>query len=252
MGNSKKSENMSEDGVWSKADKVLGFFGFGAGGCCLAIISIGLIPTFLSGILFILFAFAIGFRKMFLIYLFLFILIMAKYIYLSGFQIGNPNLDVRELLFVGFVFAFYGFSVRYIDLANAVEAIYPGQGESSLSGDPNAAGLAGQYPNPTVIGGRWYFIPIAILVGLALLLVIPLEIQNVRGDITSRRATRLILIVLGIFICWFVSVNIIKFVARWQMSSEQADVSIRSSIANELWRDQKRLEAYRYKRKQKR
>ena len=32
MGNSKKSENMSEDGVWSKADKVLGFFGFGAGG----------------------------------------------------------------------------------------------------------------------------------------------------------------------------------------------------------------------------
>ncbi|MDB4373147.1 hypothetical protein N9Z53_05145, partial [Mariniblastus sp.] len=88
--------------------------------------------------------------------------------------------------------------------------------------------------------------------GLALLLVIPLEIQNVRGDLMSRRATRLILIVLGIFICWFVSVNIIKFVARWQMKADQADVSIRSSIANELWRDQKRFEAYRYKRKRKR
>jgi hypothetical protein len=103
-----------------------------------------------------------------------------------------------------------------------------------------------------VRNGRWYFIPIAILIGLALLLIIPIEIQNVRGDLMTRRSTRLILIVLGVFICWFVSVNIIKFVARWQMKSDQADISIRSSIANELWRDQKRFEAYRYKQRRNR
>jgi len=243
MPNRTTSTDMGNNDGLSRSNRSLGFLGFGAGVCCLAIISIGLIPTFLSGLLFMLFALAIGFRQVFVIYLFLLLLIFAKFIYLPGFQLENPTLDFSEILFVGFVFAFYGFCVRYIDLANSIESIYPGHGESKRSGD-----LASRYPNPSISGGRWYFIPIAILVGLALLLVIPIEIQNVRGDLTSRRATRLILIVLGIFICWLVSVTIIKLVARWQMSPDQADVSIRSSIANELWRDQKRLEAYRNKR----
>ncbi|MGB1930052.1 MAG: hypothetical protein ACPIA2_12025 [Mariniblastus sp.] len=249
MENKNKSEDMYEKGGFSESNKALGIFGFGAGLSCLAIISIGQIPTFLSGLLFVLFALAIGFRKMFVIYLFLLLLVCARYIYLVGFQLEDATLNLREILFTIFVFAFYGFSVRYIDLANAIESIYPDQGESLGPRNSQATKLVTPYPNPTVTGGRWYFIPIAILLGLALLLFFPIEIQNVRGDLTSRRATRLILIVLGIFICWFVSINIIKFVARWQMSSAQADVSIRSNIANILWRDQKRLEAYRYRRK---
>ncbi|MDA7924994.1 hypothetical protein N9B60_06300 [Mariniblastus sp.] len=247
MNNTTTSGNQKKATGLSRSNRSLAFLGVGAGLCCLAIISVGLIPTFLSGILFMLFALAIGFRQMFLIYVFLFVLFFAKFVFLPGFNIANSTLGLSEILFVNLVFAFYGFSVRYIDLANAVESIYPALGEveqSSHSVSP--------YPNPQVGSGRWYFIPIAVLIGLALLLVIPLEIQNVRGDLMSRRATRLILIVLGIFICWFVSVNIIKFVARWQMKADQADVSIRSSIANELWRDQKRFEAYRYKRKRKR
>ena len=237
------NKDMSKNDGLSRSNRSLGFLGFGAGVCCLAIISVGLIPTVLSGLLFMLFALAIGFRQMFVIYLFLLLLVFAKYIYLPELQLVNPTLDFSEILFVGFVFAFYGFCVRYIDLANSIESIYSGSSESVSSEE-----LARPYPNATISGGRWYFIPIAILLGLALLLVIPIEIQNVRGDLTSRRATRLILIVLGIFICWFMSVTIIKFVARWRMSPHQADVSIRSSIANELWRDQRRLESYRNKR----
>jgi hypothetical protein len=241
------SENLETNVVFGDPSRAFVFLGVGAGICCLALISIGRIPTGIAGMLFMLFAIAIGFRQTLLIYLFLILLLVAKFIIMPEFEIANSTLGFSEILFVGFVFAFYGFSVRYIDLADAFEAIYPDQFNIE---QPKK--LDRRYPNPAVRNGRWYFIPIAILIGLALLLIIPIEIQNVRGDLMTRRSTRLILIVLGVFICWFVSVNIIKFVARWQMKSDQADISIRSSIANELWRDQKRFEAYRYKQRRNR
>ena len=52
MENKIKSEDMYEKGGFSESNKALGIFGFGAGLSCLAIISIGQIPTFFSGLLF--------------------------------------------------------------------------------------------------------------------------------------------------------------------------------------------------------
>ena len=96
------SENLDTNVVFGDPSRAFVFLGVGAGICCLALISIGRIPTGIAGMLFMLFAIAIGFRQTLLIYLFLIILLVAKFLIMPEFEIAKFHTWIQRDFVCGF------------------------------------------------------------------------------------------------------------------------------------------------------
>jgi hypothetical protein len=100
---------------------------------------------------------------------------------------------------------------------------------------------------PSLLGGRWWAIPLAVILA-SILVTIPLG-QPLRQLGIRTTTSRLIFLVLMLFFAWFVCRAIVGVFVRWRMKPEQADIQCRSLIASEFWKDTWAFEQRREKLK---
>lgn len=100
---------------------------------------------------------------------------------------------------------------------------------------------------PSLFGGRWWLIPVAIGSAFLLLEVFPVDGAAVQKYWIKPEPARLIFLIGALFLIWFVIRSFFMLVMRWKMDQDQAGVHIRSIYAKEFWREHRAIEARRAK-----
>jgi len=100
---------------------------------------------------------------------------------------------------------------------------------------------------PSLLGGRWWLIPIAVAAAFFLLEVFPVDRLAVRKYWIRPKPMRLMFLIGVLFLFWFVIRSFFMLVMRWKMDQDQAGVHVRSVFAKEFWREHRAIEARRAK-----
>ena len=104
---------------------------------------------------------------------------------------------------------------------------------------------------PSLFGGRWWLIPIAVAVAVVLLGMFPVDHTVVQKFWVQTKPMRLIFLIGTLFLVWFVARSLFMLIMRWKMDSDQAGVHTRAVIASEFWREHRAIESRRAKAMQK-
>ena len=100
---------------------------------------------------------------------------------------------------------------------------------------------------PSLLGGRWWLIPVAVGAAFILLEFFPVDRLAVRKYWIRPKPMRLIFLIGVLFLVWFVIRSLFMLIMRWKMDQDQAGVHIRSVFAKEFWREHRAIEARRAK-----
>ena len=213
--------------------------------------------TFSTMQLLMLFAlFCVGFlrQQAWAIYLMFGTFIVLNYFFVAPYlnpysasipQLGESRLDLRNLRYpdiaATLIFILLAAtSFRFLETSRFLKAFYP---NAKLGSKPKS-GIRFQFPS--LLGGRWWAIPLAIFLASTLLAFFPFKSQSFAYAV-SAEASRLIFLILFLFFAWFICRAAIGIFIRWGMKTEQADVHIRSLIAKEMWRETYPVEKRRAK-----
>jgi len=216
--------------------------GFGAallGLCAVQFQSFTLLHLFLMATLF---AAGIWGKRVWAIHLMLATYITLKYfIGKSYLEFENLRLTPEDLLTSLVLTLLAAACFRHLETSRLLHAFYPNAelGKSTLGKK--------KYEFPSLLGGRWWAIPVAIISAWILLSVVPSEGQLFAQLRLKPLASRLIFLTLFLFFAWFVCRAVIGIFIRWRMDPSQADVQCRSLIAKELWKDVFSIEQRRAK-----
>ncbi len=188
-----------------------------------------------------LFLIGIWFKAGWSIYLVIATLVLLRFAFAPYSPIQPVNLIWMDLLFAGVAIVFSGLCFRFLELAKFIRAFHPDLGK------PAMADRELRFAFPSMLGGRWWLIPVAVLGATALLFLIPHDGSSTRRYWITPPAARLIFITFFLFFFWFVCRSVIALLMRWRMEPEQADIQVRSMIAGEFWVDQFPVESRRLK-----
>lgn len=98
---------------------------------------------------------------------------------------------------------------------------------------------------PSLLGGRWWLIPVSVVSAILLLDFFPFDPTAVQKYWVKAKPMRLILLVGTLFLVWFVIRSLFMLIMRWKMDTDQAGVHTRSVIAKEFWREHRAIESRR-------
>lgn len=177
----------------------------------------------------------------FAIYLLIATVLILKFVLAPHNSIQLASVGWIDLLYALVVMTFAGLCFRYLELSKYIRTYYPAAGKSRADHQKT------KYRFPSLLGGRWWLIPIAVMAATVLLEVIPHDTSSTRRYWITPTGTRLIFLTFFLFFFWFVCRSVLGFAMRWRMEPEQADVQVRSMIANEFWNEQIPIEARRLK-----
>ena len=181
-------------------------------------------------------------RRSWLIYLMLGILIWLNYFVETPYmRFDSPGLSISDVVGALVMILLSAACFRFFETERFVQTFYPtiGLGEAPRSGI--------RFEFPSLLGGRWWAIPVAVFIAL-ILMTFPLG-QPLRQLGIRPTASRLIFLILLLFFTWFVCRAIIGIFIRWRMKPEQADIQCRSFVASELWKDTWAIERRRAKQR---
>lgn len=189
-----------------------------------------------------LFFISIWFQRGWAIYLLFATLLFFKFTDMSS----RPRslltaVDGWDVLFTVVAMSFAGCCFRYLELSRCVGAFYPDLPTSAEASQERG------FQFPSLIGGRWWLIPIAIGLAALLLWAFPTDPDSVRRYWITPTGSRMIFLGFFLFFTWFVCRSVVSIAIRRKMSPEQASVRARSMIANEFWREQQPIETVRAK-----
>ncbi|QEG24359.1 hypothetical protein [Mariniblastus fucicola] len=201
----------------------------------------GLYPMLMLSVLFI---GGVWSKRAWLIWMTIGILVFLTYFTArtySGLRSFRPDDVVKALTLMLFAAA----SLRFLESHRFRNAFYP---DAKIGKKPQS-GIRFEFPS--LLGGRWWAIPLALLLAALFLEWFPLERHPLRQFRIRPREARLIFITLMLFFAWFVCRSAIGMLVRWRMKPAQADVHCRSLVAKEFWRDISGFERRRAKLKSK-
>ena len=208
---------------------VLGVCAALLGMCAVQFESLSLLILVVLGVLF-----AIGMlkRQAWAIYVMLGMFLVLKYLLMADIFRGQLHrLRFPDLFFTLIVILLAAACFRFLESGRFLQTFYPNIeiGEKQKSGS--------RFQFPSLLGGRWWVIPLSIFLSAVLLAIFPARVQlfqdfRIRGEVS-----RLVFLTLFLFFGWFVCRAALGMFIRWRMDKRQADVHCRSLIAQELWRD---------------
>lgn len=151
------------------------------------------------------------------------------------------QLEMSDLAFTFLTLMFAGASLRFLEIDRYNLAYFSEFGANKeKQKDPIR-----RYP--TIFGGRWIGILIAIAIALFMIGLFPLDQNSVAKYWIKPRAMRVIFMFGALFLIWFVIKSLFSLVARLQMDSDQASILFRSIFANEYWKEHRGIESRREK-----
>lgn len=184
-------------------------------------------------------------KRAWLFYLLLGTLVSLKYFLVHpSVRSGLIRLQWSDVITALILLALAAACFRFLESNRFLSTFYPHEqfGEKPRSGI--------NFEFPSLFGGRWWVIPLAVIVAFLLLGVIPFERPpSLRQFKIKPLASRLIFLTLFLFFAWFICRALVGTIVRWRMKPNQADVHCRSLIAKELWKDTLAIERRRAKQK---
>lgn len=153
------------------------------------------------------------------------------FLFAPFFQYGLRFLSTADVFVVGIFLLFAAACFRYLETGRYSRTFYLDEalGEKALS--------QSKHQFPSLLGGRWWAVPVAVFVASILLSVIPYDIQMFPRARIKPFASRLIFLTLCLFFAWLVCRAVVGAWVRWRMDPEQADIQCRSLIAKEFWNE---------------
>ena len=188
------------------------------------------------------FAVGILMRRPWAIYLMFATFLALKYVLIHPFfksQFRNLHYSDPFLVFILVMLAAACF--RYLESSRFAQAFYP---HAKLG---EKRDLETRYEFPSLLGGRWWAIPLAIVLAATLMGTSRYQLGFLRQVGITFLASRVIFITLLLFFCWFICRAAVGTFIRWQMGTEQAEIQCRSLIAKEMWREVSPIERRRQK-----
>ena len=188
------------------------------------------------------FAIGIIWQRAWAIYLMLGTFIFLKYATdIPSINHASHRLRFGDLFLVLILILLTGACLKFLEIGRFSRSFYP---DVKLSEKPQR-GIRFEFPS--LLGGRWWVIPLATLLASTLLVAFPFDTQPVSPVGIEPLASRLIFLTLFLFFGWFVCRALLGILIRWRMDARQADVHCRSLVAKELWKDVYGIEARREK-----
>ena len=184
-------------------------------------------------------------KRAWIIWLLLGILVGLNYFTAHPFQqYHSRNLQMSDLVTALMLMALAAACFRFLETDRFISTFYP----SASFGEKPKPGVKFEFPS--LFGGRWWAIPLAIFLALVLLQAIPLDrTEFFRQFRIKPVASRVFFLVLFLFFAWYVCRAVVGTIVRWRMKPDQAEVHCRSLIASEFWKDAWAIERRREKNK---
>ena len=194
------------------------------------------------------FAVTIGLKRSWALYLLFGTLIFYKSSVVEPWDAhGLRTIGSLDVVFTFAAILFAGLCFRYLELSRVVEAFFPALPKSATKKDDlNAKADSASESFPSLLGGRWWLIPIAILFAIGLLQWFPYDGEGPRQWITAS-GKRIIHLTFFLFVSWFLCRTLLAMVLRWNLGPEQASIRSRSLIAKEFWNESYPIERKRGK-----
>lgn len=205
--------------------------------CAVQFESLSLLHLF---VLMVLFAIGILKQQAWAIYAMLGTFLFPKY-----FMMGQLlRIRLPDLILTLIVILFAAACFRFLESGRFLRTFYP----NVQIGEKRKSGTRFQFPS--MLGGRWWMIPVAIFLATMLLAIFPARVQLFRDIKIRGEVSRLVFLTLFLFFGWFLCRAALGMFIRWRMETRQADIHCRSLVAKEMWRDtysfakrQKKLQA---------
>ncbi len=159
------------------------------------------------------------------------------------FQYDQNVILASDLMFSLFVMAFAAACFRYLETRKYCLGVLSKFGWG-------AGAVKTKHANrefPSLLGGRWWLIPVSIAASFVLLGTYPLDTAAVQKYWIKPAPARLIVLFGVLFLAWFLIRSIFSLVMRWKMDEDQAAVHVRSVYAKEFWREHQAIESRRAK-----
>ena len=188
------------------------------------------------------FTVGIFWQRAWAIYLMLATFIFLKYATdVPGLSSAMYRLRFGDVFLVLILILLAGACFRFLAFSRFLRSFYP---DVKLAEKPQPK--VG-YEFPSLLGGRWWVIPLAVLLASTLLVAFPFDTQPMGTIRIKPPESRLIFLTLLLFFGWFICRALLGTLIRWRMEAHQADVHCRSLVAKELWKDVYPKEARREK-----
>lgn len=151
------------------------------------------------------------------------------------FRFQHRGLDFPDVIYTLLAMTFGCVCFRHAELSKYIRAFYPetdgGEGGGSI-----------KYQFPSLFGGRWWTIPIAVFLAVVLLGVFPMDRFSVNRYWIKPYASRTMFLFTFLFFTWMLLRSLFGVIRRWGMTKAQGDIHIRSIIANEFWWEHSAIE----------
>ena len=206
------------------------------------------LPVLLLAFLLAMFATTIWLRSSWGVYIFMAVVFFLKVGRVAQWQRG----PLRELTNMDFVFpmvlmAFAGACFRFLQVSKFGRAFHSSPNGGRDDAAEPGTGSNGGLRFPSLLGGRWWLIPAAVSLALLLLVSFPYETSTIRQYWITPRGARAIFLGSFLFFLWFFCRGVYSLIMRWKMDPQQARIQLRSTFAQEYWREQSEIESKRAK-----
>lgn len=166
------------------------------------------------------------------IYIMLGTIVVLKYFLIHpSFKKQLARLNYSDVVFALILILFVAACFRFLQSGRFLQAFYP----NAELGEKQEPGTRNEFPS--LLGGRWWAIPLAVLLAATLLSVFHFRVPFFQEARINRLAARLIFFILNLFFGWFICRALVGLFIRRRMKTVQADVQCRSLIAKEMWKD---------------
>ena len=166
------------------------------------------------------------------VYLLLATIIILNYFLIPSFLKGRLfQLNFSNIVFALILILFAAACFRFLQTSRFLQTFYP----NAVLGEKPDPESRNEFPS--LLGGRWWAIPLAVVLAAILLSVFHFRVQFFQDARLNPTAGRLIFFILNLFFGWFICRALVGLIIRRRMSTVQADVQCRSLIAKEMWKD---------------
>ena len=180
-------------------------------------------------------------------------ILIVRFLFLGdfGFRSGLNQIDALDITFTFLLFGFAGACFRFLETRKYCLGVLSkfGLGRGVLQKRKLRGSLRKEFPS--LLGGRWWLIPVSIVSAIMLLEFFPFDYSVVQKYWVKPKPMRLIFLIGTLFLVWFLVRSLFMLIMRWKMDVDQAGVHTRAMIAKEFWREHRAIESRRAKAIQK-
>lgn len=174
-------------------------------------------------------------------------LLATKSFFHSGYRVWESlhNIYPHDILSTLLVLVFAGACFRYLETKKYCTGVLSKFGWRRGLQEQKSGQRRKEFPS--LLGGRWWLIPVSVVSAVLLLEFFPFDHTAVQKYWIQARPMRLIFIIGTLFLVWFLIRSLFMLIMRWKMDVNQAGVHTRAVIAREFWREHKAIEMRRTK-----